>query len=127
MAQKKLRPFQVIAEIGKVETRSKGLRLTINTNEVIPDEASLLMSYREQQGWLLFMPAEGTAGFEQKDIDQLPDIQLDTGEKSPSQRLRGVLYRLWEQSKSRAQGQTFELFYRSYMERLIESIKEKLP
>lgn len=44
-------------------------------------------------------------------------------EKSPAKRLRAVLYVLWKQAGS---DQDFELFYRRYLDRLIDSLKEKL-
>ncbi len=117
-------PFQVVAEIIKIETRRKGIRVEIDTNELAPGDAATLMSYINAQGWFLFAPQE----LQQSDIDGLPDIPKEEDEqKSPSQRLRGVLFVLWQQSKSRANGQTFEVYYRSYMEKLIDAIKEKLP
>lgn len=45
--------------------------------------------------------------------------------KSPSQRLRAVLYRLWEQSDKTTYPE-FELYYKAKMERVIDSLKEKL-
>ena len=45
--------------------------------------------------------------------------------KSPSTRLRAVLYVLWEQ-EFKATFKTFETFYASKMEEMIEHFKEKL-
>lgn len=43
--------------------------------------------------------------------------------KTPSQRLRGVLYRLWEKDESDI---SFDQFYEDKMEVLIEYLKEKV-
>lgn len=54
------------------------------------------------------------------------DIEEEAKEwKSPSQRLRAVLYRLWEQSDKTTYPE-FEVYYRAKIERIIESLKEKL-
>lgn len=62
-----------------------------------------------------------------KEILAIEIDESNKDDKSPSQRLRGVLYRLWEQSSEQERyNNEFELFYRSKMERIIESLKEKL-
>lgn len=48
----------------------------------------------------------------------------EEGRKSESQRMRAVLYRLWEQDPDGIDD--FSLFYRSRMDRLIDQIKDKL-
>ena len=53
------------------------------------------------------------------------DIPEETDDKSPSQRLRAVLYVLWEQ-QWKERFSTFALFYAHYMEKIIDQIKEKL-
>jgi hypothetical protein len=45
--------------------------------------------------------------------------------KSPSQRLRAVMFVVWKEVKG-GQGD-FESFYRAQVERIIEQYKEKLP
>jgi hypothetical protein len=48
-------------------------------------------------------------------------------DKSPSQRLRWVLYKLWEQSADKdSYNNEFELFYRAKMERIIDTLKDKI-
>ena len=54
------------------------------------------------------------------------DIPEDISEqKSKSQRLRAVLYRVWE-NKYKDKYNTFELFYNSEMERILEHYKDKI-
>ena len=69
------------------------------------------------QGWLLFSPNTIQE-------ENIPDekAELDEG-KSPSKRLRSVLFILWKQ---RGKQGDFETYYRAQIERLIDQIKEKL-
>jgi hypothetical protein len=53
----------------------------------------------------------------------LPEVQLEEKEKSPSVRLRAALYVYWDQHKMKEQ---FDIFYRRQMEKFINTIKEKL-
>ena len=49
-------------------------------------------------------------------------------DKTPSQKLRGVLYVLWEQEKATGEAHAdFDVFYRDRMGRLVEWVKKKLP
>jgi len=59
----------------------------------------------------------------EEEIKDLPEIRTERGEKTPSQRLRSVLYVLWQQSKSTLSA---DQFYREKMEEHINSIKAKL-
>lgn len=54
----------------------------------------------------------------------LDDEPIESGEKSMSQRLRAVLYRLWEQDKGDYTSSV--LHYQSEMERIISHYKKKL-
>lgn len=53
------------------------------------------------------------------------EFDADVEEKSPSKRLRAVLYIFWEQQYKGAYPE-FEVFYRSKMEDIINRIKDKL-
>lgn len=54
---------------------------------------------------------------------EVMEVKADLGDKTPAQRLRGVLYRLWE---AKPEGMEFEVYYRVKMEKLIDAYKEKL-
>ena len=55
----------------------------------------------------------------------IPEDHWDT--KSQSQRLRSVLYRVWESDpKKKEKYSTFTLFYNSMLEMMIENAKEKI-
>lgn len=48
-----------------------------------------------------------------------------TQSRTPSQRLRAVLYRLWEIEKQ--PGEDFDKYYKRKMEEIINWVKRKLP
>lgn len=70
-------------------------------------------------GWFVF----SEQSIKPEDIKDLPEIQLDEGEKSPSQRMRAALFVYWEQQKIQ---EPFDIFYRRQVEKWISQIKEKL-
>lgn len=107
------------AQLLKVESRSdKTYKLIFNTQELSGEQAAPLLSLLLDQGWLLFSPTE----LEESDIpDSKPDAM--TGQKSQAQRLRGVLYRKWEQQGKNGD---FEMFYKIATERIIDQIKDTL-
>lgn len=110
---------QLSAQLLKVESKSdRTYKLTFNTQELEGGEASKLLTLLMNQGWLLFSPEELT----EADIpSEKPNPML--GSKTSAQRLRGTLYRLWEQAGKQGE---FEQYYRTVMERYIDQVKEKL-
>jgi hypothetical protein len=110
---------QLSAQLLKVESRvDKTYKLIFNTQELHGEEAAKLLPMLQSQGWLLFAPDE----MSEEDIpDEKPDAM--TGNKTQAQRLRAVIYRIWQQQGSPGDS---ESFYRSYMERLIEREKGHL-
>lgn len=97
-------------------TADHGLSVNFHTNELTTEEKAKIMGFHNGAGWLLF--AEDTV----QDID-IPKNDTTTGLKTPSQRLRGCLYVLWQQRG--AQGD-FEAFYKMQMDKFINLVKEKL-
>ena len=74
----------------------------------------------EKFGWLVFLPGKKILP---EEVASLPDLIEEDGGRSPAQRLRGVLYRMWEQKGKQGD---FETYYRSKMEMVINQVKEKL-
>jgi len=109
------------AGLKKVSSRAdKSYDLTFTTRELGGDEAAFLLGQIMTEGWLIW------AANEQDVADvKIPDEKADsmTGQKTQAQRLRAVIYLLWEQ---RGKKGSSEDFYRSYMEQIIDQIKEKL-
>src|SRR3990167_11061367 len=106
--------------IEKVTTLSDhSLKISVATQEIIsPEENAKIFNLYNKLMWF----AVSEAPVDPTSIE-LPDIKLERGEKSPSERMRGVLYILWEQSKNTL---TFEQFYREQMSRITDKLKEKI-
>jgi hypothetical protein len=113
--------LKVPSEIGKVETMSdKGLKLSVYTQELTSEDKAVVFSLQEKLGWFVFSEAE----IEPEDLVSLPKIKQEfRSEKTPSERLRAVLYVLWDHQSIK---EPFDAFYKRYMENLIERIKEKI-
>ena len=94
------------------------IKVTLETRELPSQEAANLFALRNQEAWAVLAPNEITEV-------NLPKEKADAslGTKTPSQRLRNVLYVLW---KDRGGQGSFEDFYLFKINQLIETIKEKL-
>lgn len=108
-------PAVFIKPVFKVD---RSVRLEFETREMSGSEVATLTDLRQSEGWLLFSPNELT-------ITDIPDEKADsmTGRKTQAQRLRAVLYKVWE---SGGKGGTFEDFYQRNMETIIDKFKEKI-
>lgn len=99
----------------------KGIRVMFDTNELTGNEFQSLFAMKGKAGKLIFSSEDYKLT---PDDLVVPDISKDfKEEKTPSQRLRAVLYRLWQQSE---QGLDFEVYYRSKMDNFINQLKDKL-
>ena len=93
--------------INKISTLSdKSLRITVDTPELEPSVMADIFS----------------AYMHCKEGIQIDEINTPD-EKSPSQKMKAIIYRLWEQTN---QAKTFESFYRDTMEKLNNMLKDKL-
>lgn len=108
------------AILSSIKTRKdRTLAITAETAyEFNGEDASMLFSFANNEIQLVLSDSI----VQEKDI---PEIQVDSSvnEKTPSQRLRSVLYVYWEQSGKKT---SFDVFYLQQMNRLIDIIKEKL-
>lgn len=95
------------------------VKLEFDTREFGGDEATILMEQRQKEGWLLFSPNN------EMELVDIPDEKANsmTGQKTQAQRLRAVIYLIWEKQGKKGD---FESFYRAYTERLIEREKSNL-
>lgn len=108
------------ATITKITTmRDKTVRVQVDCQEIPAEYMAELFGLNDQLGWFFFHEKP----IKEIDTENLPDIKLESWEKPPSQRMRAVLFRLWEQTDKK---KTFEEFYREKMEQLIEMLKEKI-
>lgn len=106
--------------ISKITTMAdNGIRVQFDTQEVQPEVAAELFNQKGKLGWFIFHEKQ----IREIDLDKLPDVKTDAGEKTPAQRLRSVLYVLWQQSNTQISS---EQFYREKMEDIIEHLKTKI-
>lgn len=108
-------------QITGIRTLKDGtLSLSMAMQEMQPTTAASLFSLQNQLT-KMYITTDNISD-EQKDI--LDEWQVEHESKSPSKRMRNVLYRIWEQDH---QGyEDFQLFYNYRMNQLIEKLKEKL-
>ena len=114
-------PISLPVIINSLATKVDGsIKIVLETREFSPKESSVLFELRGKEAWAILSESE----LKDSEIhipDERPDPSIGT--KTPSQRLRNVLYRLWEQQSS---GTDFESFYRIKMDGIIEKLKERL-
>lgn len=114
-------PVYLPVLINTLSTKQDGsIKITMETRELAGVDAARLFDLRGSEAWAIIAPTE----IKEEDV-KLPNERPDPaiGQKTPSQRLRAVLYRLWEQHSA---GTDFESFYRVRMEQIIDQIKQKL-
>lgn len=108
--------------VSRRKDRSITLRLTTAIEQTSEDLKVLDLMY--QQHILVALKPESSP-FMDAEIEALDSVDVDLEDKSktPSKRLRAVLYRLWEQTENDVD---FKDFYKTRMEQLISMIKNKL-
>ena len=109
---------------GLTTRKDKTVRLTIGTQEMAPATAATL--FRLQNAYIYLAIKEEDFGREDLEALQSMEAEMtDDVKKTHSQRLRAVLYRIWEQNNK---GHTdFTSFYFAEMEKIITHYKNKLP
>ena len=116
------KPIPIPCYVRGVKTLIDGGRvIDFETPELTPEASTYIFSLHKKSGFLIFM--ENAVKAEDIDLpESAPEFRTD---KTPSQRLRNTLFRVWEQM---AQGKpkTFEEFYKQKMEELIDHFKAKL-
>ncbi len=101
--------------------KDKTLAVTIGTQEMGPGQAGELIGLSGMLCAVYISPKES---IDQKEIDQVDKLDPELGGKTQSQRIRNVLFKLFEQSP---EGFTeFDTFYKSKTEAMIEHFKKKL-
>ena len=112
--------------VNKVSTLADGtLSINIHTQE-LPDETMMrVFSLRKSPGMVL-ISSDDISKAEQEEVEKFT-TDFEVGKtKTSSQRLRAVLYRVWEQ-EGQPRGYTdFPVFYESQMERIINKYKSTL-
>lgn len=93
--------------------------ISFDTRELNSEELFTIMSLRNSEGWLCFAPNEGEL--------VVPEDKAEVEGKSPSERLRNVLY-IWylQETKAGKYVGIFENFKNDKMEKIISTVKSKL-
>lgn len=101
---------------------NRAIRLVFDSQENQTDEVlGKVASMTDKFGWLCFLPGKENITPEQ--VADLPALIEEDAGRSPAQRMRGVLYRLWEQKGKEGD---FETYYRAKVEAIVNQLKEKL-
>ena len=110
------------ASIGKISTlKNRTIRAQLDiSKEISPEEMVTLFNLSGTHGSFAYKSGTITDA----DIALLPDVVLEVGDKPPSQRLRNVLFRLWENTGKVG---TSNDHYVSMMGKIIEHYKGKIP
>lgn len=101
--------------------KDNSVTLTFSTQELTSQKVMQIHELLNSFGAIHFKAGEKLTEDELRLVDGV-DLDLNQG-KSQSQRLRGVLFRLWEQAGSVGE---FKEFYRVHTEKIIEHYKLKL-
>lgn len=98
------------------ERKDGSSRITFDSRELSEEEVLILRRFRNEEGWLIFSKNE-------IDKEDIPENDAEVDVKTPSQRLRAVLFVRW---KNLGEPETFKMYYDKAMEHFINQVKEKL-
>ena len=114
--------FIVKADFSALKTRANHtFDLTFNTQEIPSEQAALLLPLLNVSGSLAFK----FGNFTDAEVEDIPEPKPEfSGQKSPSERLRNVLYIFHQQHGG--EKKDFEAFRISKMEEIINHYKSKL-
>jgi len=111
----------ISANIEGISTRvDNTIKITLGTQEVSAEQVGSLYQLRNKLVKVLL----SDTNINQAEIKATESVELDADKKkSPSKRLRAVLFIQWQQVKSNVD---FERYYESKMNELINHFKSKL-
>jgi len=96
--------------------KDRSLGVTFTTPELPVQEKALFMELQGINVNMVITPLD------EKDVEEYK-IESDIDQKSPSQRMRSVLFILWKQDN---ESLDFNDYYRKHMEKLIDFLKAKI-
>ncbi len=112
--------LSVIVE-GIKSRKDHTLSVTLGTQELSQGQAGELFTYMNKLTAIYLSPKEG---IDQKEIDQVDKLDPELQGKTQSQRIRNVLYKLFEQNPEGFA--SFDTFYKAKTEIIIEHYKCKI-
>lgn len=111
--------IQVPAQMTRVSALAdRGVSLGFHTQELPNDQKTILFNLQNTAGYLLFKP-------DMIKEEEVPKKKSGYEVKTPSERLRGVLFVYWKQKKE-VEEPIFEAYYEKVLNGYIEQIKRSL-
>jgi hypothetical protein len=98
--------------------QDRSLSLTVSTPELSSSEKTAFLDLQGLNSQVVIAPLD-------EEAQEVVEVEEKMDGKTPSQRLRGALWVYWNQKK-RDKYPDFESFYRSQMERFIDSVKSQI-
>lgn len=110
------------AQVESITTRKdKTVKITIGTQELTPADAAKIFYLNQQFCYMAIKPEP----FIKEEIEKVDSLKTDLSTaKTPSQRLRGILYLNYQQDSKGYQD--FTTYYASELEKICEHYKNKL-
>lgn len=100
--------------------KDKSVKITLETTELTPARAGELFTLLNSLATVYISPAEIT----QKELNQVDQIEPEMPGKSPSQRMRNVLFILYKQDHEGHR--EFDGYYKAKMEKFIDELKNNI-
>ena len=113
--------LQFASQVESIRTLKDGsLKVVLETQELGPEDKTKLFEFGSKEVWTAIK--ENPVKLEELNIEEVePEFKK---EKSPSQQMRNIIYRIWETTTSKTK--PFPDFYKAYMFKLNEVLKEKI-
>ncbi len=99
----------------------KTLRLHIDTQEIASKDAATLMMMNDTLGVFVFSPSD----IKKEDLEDLPEVKAEKGQKTPSQRLRARLFVYFTEHLKKDKSY-FDNWYDSELNRIGEKYLERI-
>lgn len=106
---------------GLTTRKDKSVTIKLTTQELSEGNAGQVFGLQSKLVAVYISPKETIP---QRDIDQVDKIDVEMNSKSQSQRIRAVLYKLWEQGNEGHKD--FDAYYKAKTELYIEHLKSKI-
>ena len=108
--------------LGWKRLADKSVRINFETNELNTADAMVIDALQGSFGWLIFVPD----GERIEDIEIPAEKAVEKDMRTPSQRLRAVLYLQWQELARVSPNMDFDTYYKATMENIINSQKKLL-
>lgn len=113
-----MRAIQHQGQISSIRAKvDRSISYTVNTPELSSEEKAAFFDIQNINCTFIIRPSDVT-------VTGVAEVKGEMDTKTPSQRLRGVLFVLWSQNHEGHD--TFDTYYMEKMNRFIDHLKEKI-